>query len=560
MLDAMVANNVDHVFFTSGTEISFYQEAIAKQVATKKANIRLISVLHEHACLNAALGYSAVSGKPTVTAVHVDVGTLHHGGAIHTASRSGLPVLMTAGAPPTAYSGTTKGSRDAAHFWLQEVYDQNAIVRQYVKWEHRLVSHENPGLVVSRALQVAMSEPAGPAYLCLPREIVSTQIDGCQFPTSKELGIGELAGLDAAQIDEIARVLLAARNPIVVSGQGKNPVHVAALVGLCELLGMPATEAASKSYQCFPMDHALFFSNANLSEYDVVLVLDAAVPWNVGSAAPSPTAKIIVIDADPVKMQTPLFEFEAAARITGSAHKATVALTERISSLLDKAGRALISERFKRNADASAQKRNKLDSEAKALSQKSPIDWRWVSHQIGSFCGNNAIVVDDMTHNRLAPYLRLSQPGSYFHNPGSSGGWAPGFALGAKLAAPDRDVVAVTGDGFYGFSTANAALWSAKHVGAPFITVIYQNRSYSTGTVGTAAVYPDGYASKSGYEGGFFDPPIDYAMEAIAAGAYGETVTQPEQILPALERGREAVRAGKPAVISVWLPKLLHNS
>src|SRR5215210_6463773 len=90
---AMGMAGIEYLFFTSGSEICFYQEAIAKCQASGRKAPKLITINHEHISLNAALGYAAVSGKPAVTAVHVDAGTLHHGGAIHTAYRSGLPVL-----------------------------------------------------------------------------------------------------------------------------------------------------------------------------------------------------------------------------------------------------------------------------------------------------------------------------------------------------------------------------------------------------------------------------------------------------------------------------------
>src|SRR5450432_2344753 len=97
---ALAAAGVEYVFFTSGSEIVFYQESIAKAHALGRAAPKLITMTHEHASLNAALGYAAVSGKPAVTAAHVDAGTLHHGAAIHTAMHAGLPVLITAGCPP----------------------------------------------------------------------------------------------------------------------------------------------------------------------------------------------------------------------------------------------------------------------------------------------------------------------------------------------------------------------------------------------------------------------------------------------------------------------------
>ena len=157
---------------------------------------------------------------------------------------------------------------------------------------------------------------------------------------------------------------------------------------------------------------------------------------------------------------------------------------------------------------------------------------------------DNCIVFDEtIAQNQLHDYLNISQPGAYFHNPASSGGWAPGAAFGAKLAAPDKDVIAVSGDGFYMFGTPIHALWAAAHYKAPFMAVVYQNRSYSTGTLRINSVYgKDSYAAKADYDGGYFDPPIDFAKEAEAAGAYGENVTDPAQIEPALRRGLERIR------------------
>src|SRR5262245_11683118 len=153
IIAALEAGGIDHLFFTSGSEIGFFQEATAKARAKgRNKTPRLVTVPHEHASLNAALGFAAVSGRPAITAAHVDCGTQHYGGAVHTAWRSGLPVVMTAGFPPTAYPGSIRGARNGAHLWSQQQWDQNSIVRQYVKWDKRLEYQDNPGLMVSRAI------------------------------------------------------------------------------------------------------------------------------------------------------------------------------------------------------------------------------------------------------------------------------------------------------------------------------------------------------------------------------------------------------------------------
>ncbi len=561
--DAIVAAmghaGVDLLFFHSGAEIAFYQEAVAKAHALGSPAPRLITMTHEHAGLNAALGYAAVSGKPVATAAHVDAGTLNYGGAIHSALHSGLPVMISAGAAPASYTGSLRGSREGGgHIWKQQCYDQNGIVRPYVKWDHRLEYQDNAGLIVSRGLQIALTEPRGPVYLSIPRELALMDAREQSFPSAAQLGIARPAAPDLDAIAKIAARLLAARNPfLVVSESGRDPATVPALVELCELLALPVVNSAQRQYLCFPKDHPLWVGRADLSEADVVLTLEAAIPWVPGPAAPPPDAWIATIDLDPAKLRTPTFEFTADLRVTSAPLTAIGALLDAVRSARSAADRSRIVERASRWAAQGRARRAAVEREVRARAMRTPIDPLWLSYQVGTFAGSETIVLDEtLPGNDLDRYLLCSRPGSLFVNPASSGGWSTGAAFGAKLAAPGRDVLAATGDGFYMFSTANAALWAAAHYKAPFTSVIYQNRSYSTGTTQIARTYPDSYAAKAGYEGGVFDPPIDFAKEAEACGAHGENVRDPGEILPALQRARNANHSGIPAVVAVWLARL----
>jgi len=554
---AMAAGGVEVLFFTSGSELAFYQEAIAKAAALGRSAPRLVLMTHEYPALNAALGYAAVTGKPAATAAHVDVGTQHYGAAIHSAMRSRLPVLITAGAPPVALPGTWRGARDAGHFWLQDVYDQNGIVRQYMKWEHRLERQDNPGLVVSRALQVAMSPPCGPVYVSLPREVVLHRETGASFPTAGDLGIAMPPAPAPAAIEALAdRLSQAVRPAIVVAGSGRDPASVPLLVELCETLALPVVDAASRSYHCFPMDHPLYQGPMSLADCDVVVVLDADVPWVPGPRAPSPEAFVAVIDEDPIKRSIPTYEFEADLRITAGASEALRALLAATHAGPAEAR----DERMRRLTSSSRARVDGARRKAEALATTTPIDPVYVAYCIAKVIGDDGILVDDtLTHNPLHDYLALGGAGRYFRNPGSAGGWGPGFALGAKLGAPQRDVILATGDGFWMYASPTAALWTARQYRAPFLSVVFVNRSYSTGTRAAAALYPDGYAVKGGLEGGYFDPPIDFAKEAEAAGAYGESVRDPAELPAALRRGLEETRRGRPAVIAVWLARMLKD-
>jgi acetolactate synthase-1/2/3 large subunit len=168
-----------------------------------------------------------------------------------------------------------------------------------------------------------------------------------------------------------------------------------------------------------------------------------------------------------------------------------------------------------------------------------------------------AILVNDGLSNGdfARTYARRDLPGTYLRTGSSAGGWGCGAAVGAKIAAPDRDVVLASGDGFFLFGSPTAALWAARFHKAPFLSVVFVNGCYSTGTMGVRDSYPDGYAARANnYPGGTFDPPPDFAKLAETAGGYGENVTEASQVGPALMRGLQHVRSGGLSIIAVHVP------
>lgn len=558
---ALAAGGVDCVFFTSGSEICFYQEAIAKARANGRPTPRLIVMTHEHASLNAALGYSAVTGRPSATAAHVDAGTLHHGGALHTTMHAGLPIVMTAGYPPTSATGSSAAARNSGgHLWLQQTFDQHAIARQYVKWDHALTGHDNPGLLVSRAVQVAASEPAGPVYLSIAPEVSMAPRAAHAFPTAAGLGITVPSAPDPDGVTEIIERLLAAKSPrLVVSASGRNPNTVHELVALCELLGLPVVHAATRRYLSFPMAHPLMQLDGDLSDSDVVVVLESDVPWLPGARAPQDETWVAVLGLDPIANKIPTFEFTADLRLACDSLRAIRALHRAAMARMTKADKARAAERGKNAAMASKKQRDRLRAKVPILEPGRMIQPLQVSQAVAELVDDNAVVFDDtLPHNRLFEFLENKRPGSYFFTPGTSGGWAPGAAFGASLANQGHDIIATTGDGFYMFATPASALWSAVKYGAPYLTVVYQNRSWATGTLRLSKMYPEGYAHQADCDGGYFDPPPDFALEAQSAGAYGENVREAGELHAALRRGLEHVRSGQPAVVSVWLPRHLH--
>lgn len=180
---------------------------------------------------------------------------------------------------------------------------------------------------------------------------------------------------------------------------------------------------------------------------------------------------------------------------------------------------------------------------------------------LDSVLSDDDLLIEEATTNAeaLRQGLRRTLPATLFHPGGSGLGWGLGGALGAKLAAPERRVVAVVGDGSFLFASPSAALWAARAAKAPFLTVVFQNGGYAASRRPVFDLYPDGYsAAANDVVGTRFDDPPDFARLARACGAAGETVAEPAGLVPALERGLAAVAAGSCAVVvlpvrSPWL-------
>ena len=245
----------------------------------------------------------------------------------------------------------------------------------------------------------------------------------------------------------------------------------------------------------------------------------ASRPWSSPPTCGSPPTRCSTIEA---------LEAEIRSRITPRRPRA-----------LRGARRALGAKLGRAPAEARPTRRRRA-------STKTPIDGKWLSYQIGQALDDDCVVFDDtIVLNQVHDYLQCDRPGSYFHNPASSGGWAPGAAFGAKLAAPDRDVVAITGDGFYMFASAIHSLWSCAALQrAVSDDRLSEPQLFHRHDPRRAQLSGRLFAAKAGYDGGYFDPPIDFAKEAEAAGAYGENVTDPAEVGPAIQRGLESVRNG----------------
>ena len=168
----LVESGVEVLYINSGTDTFPVQEAIARRQSMGMSVPRVVLCLDEAVAGAAAHGHYAVTGRPQAVLVHVDVGTQQVGGALHNAQRGGAAMLICAGRSPYTIDQGVPGGRSSPIHWQQEQLDQHGIVRNYTKWDYQAYRASMMATAVQRGLQVAASDPPGPTYLSLPREVL----------------------------------------------------------------------------------------------------------------------------------------------------------------------------------------------------------------------------------------------------------------------------------------------------------------------------------------------------------------------------------------------------
>jgi len=230
----LAARGVEYLFGNAGTDFAPVIEAYARRGAHGQLLPRPITVPHEAPAVGMAHGYAMITGRPQAVMVHVIVGTANALGGVINAARGNVPMLFTAGRNPITEAGF-RGSRERQIHWAQESFDQGAMVREFVKWDYELRNFAQLETVVDRALAITQAEPQGPVYLTLPREVLAERHESFEYsdPSRAPRPSDVVAAPDA--IEEAARLLAAARNPVVITkALGRDPRAVEAMVELAD--------------------------------------------------------------------------------------------------------------------------------------------------------------------------------------------------------------------------------------------------------------------------------------------------------------------------------------
>lgn len=541
LLDALHAHGVEYFFANAGTDFPPVIEAFARGAEIARAYPRPMVVPHESVAVGMAHGYYLATGRAQAVMVHVNVGTANCLNNLINAARDNVPILLLAGRTPVTERGR-KGSRTRPIHWAQEMFDQAGMLREIVKWDYELRYPEQAADAVRRAVEIAMSPPRGPVYLVLPREALAGDVPAHIDVSPRAVPAAPRPDPDA--VARLAQWIAAADFPLVIaSASGRDPAAVPALAHLAERFGVGVVSAWPR-YVNLPASHPMHLGYAPgeaLREADLVVVLEADAPWFPQLESPRAGARVAHVGIDPAFARYPMRSFPSDLAIAGEPRVVLEALAAALGSHV---GDARIEARRAKLAARAAVRRPQAHA-------SDPITPEWISRCIAEAKGDDALVINE--YPLRLDHCAFERPGSYFGlSPAGGLGWGLGAALGAKLAAPQRLVIATLGDGAYVFANPTAGHWAARAYGLPILTVVFNNSRWAAVRNSTVAMYKDGVAARAG--GTLLadlSPSPDYAKLVEAHGGYGERVARAAALPDALARAIAATRGGRQALLDV---------
>lgn len=509
---------------------------------------------HEMTALSAAHGYAMVTRRPQLVLVHVDVGTQNLGGSIHNAARGRVPAIIVAGLSPVTENAGVKAGRNEFIHDLQDAPRQQEIVAQYMKWSYELRAPEAVDGVVLRAMQLATMEPQGPIYLTGAREVWEgvAPVSGesiADWPTPA------VSGLPSDAVGEIADALIASERPLVITSYlGRNAAAVDHLVALSDRIGMAITEV-SPSYMNFPGNHPHHLGyqrNTLIEEADFLLLLDVDVPWLKSRVSPRDDARVAHIDIDPIKSGLGFWHYPCQWSFQADAGEALAQLVSAVGE----------------EPPQSDPRRQWIQASRDSLPPtpdppgSGPITATELSQAIRTLINERSVVVfESPTATEIIPsVLRLSERGSYLNSGGTGLGWGINAAVGAKLARPEAEVLALVGDGCFQFGVPSSAYWVAATYDIPFLTVIFNNGGWNAPKFSTLGVHPDGQAHRNDTFWATMTAGMKLADIARASGDIaGFQIDRREDLLDTLKEAMGLVRSGQPAVVDVRITPFSHQ-
>jgi acetolactate synthase I/II/III large subunit len=518
--------------------------------ACQKVGIEFVSFRHEQMAAHAADAYYRLSHKLAVVNVHLSPGLTNALTGVASAAADSTPMLVIAGNTPSYHHAREphQGIR------LHADASQGDIFRPICKRVWRIDDAKYLADVMPRALNVAQTGRPGAVLLDVPMDVFSQQTNATPVTVARRPNF-ERAAASPEGIAAAASLLLGAKAPVIFAGNGVTQAEASGeLRDVAELLGAPvATTLMAKGV--FPEDHALSVgmtgiwgtrvANDLTRSADVILAVGTTFgeadcsSWNPNYTFSFPPTRLIQIDIDPQELGK---IYPVDAGLVGDA-KATL---RDLAAALRRGAPRPSAERAADLQTRKAAWQRELSAEQRNGGK--PIHPARLLNEISRVAPKDTVFVTDVGWNKngAGQQLVTTLPQSFITSGGlATMGYSPAAAIGAKIAAPNRPVVALVGDG--GFLSVAGAVTTAVELGIPVVWVIFNNFCFSTiRTVGTT-YFNNSYGTEFRTpDGEPYNP--DFLLFAQAFGIEGARVEEPDDLPAALTR---ALASNVPYILEV---------
>jgi thiamine pyrophosphate-dependent acetolactate synthase large subunit-like protein len=570
MVDVIKTLDIDYLPCLPGSTFRGLHESFINNPPHPNQKPEFISCLHEEASVAMAHGYAKVAGKPLVVMVHGTVGLQHASMAIYNAYADRVPMMILSGNANDAME------RRPGVEWQHSVQDGAALVRDFVKWD------DNPGSLQAwaestiRAYQLTTAVPTAPVLLIADTKLQEEPLEsheeaGLKIPKYRPLGAPQA---DAGGVRELAKMLVAAENPvIIVDRYARTDQGPALLAKLAETLNAPVVDRRGRMN--FPNRHPLNLTPRGsqlIRQADMILGLEMTDFYGVLNSMTDqlsrqahshikPTTKVAHISSRNLLIHANYQDFQRFSSLdldlAGDAEATMPTLIAAVKkelsddrkSTLEARGQKLMgqSKGFADSAwksagagwDASPISTARLDAEIWAQIKDDP-DW--------------ALATD---HAGWASRLWV-QDKPWHHNGGSGAagvGQGSPAAVGAALANKQagRYTLAIVGDGDFNM-VGPGSLWTAAHHQLPLLMVVHNNRAYHQEVmhIQRMANRHNRGIDRGGIGSTIANPDINYAKLAQAMGVQGlGPISDPKDLAPAIKTALATVKKGEPALIDV---------
>ncbi|MFZ5969745.1 MAG: thiamine pyrophosphate-binding protein [Bacillota bacterium] len=548
LVDYLERRGIEHVFGLCGHTV------IAMLDPLKDSKLKFISVRHEQLAAHAADAYARVTKKASVVLCHLGPGLTNAATGVANAALDSVPMVVIAGDVPSFYYGKHPHQEVNMH----ADGSQFEIYRPFVKRAWRIDKPELFPEILDKAFRLAESGRPGPVLISVPMDMFSRELDTCLFErTYHDAPKTIKPALPKETAVEIAKMLIEAERPVIHAGGQIVPCEASKeLTALVDFLDIPVTRTLM-GQGAISDKHPLHvgmtgfwgtnFVNGTAVNADVILGIGTrfaeadSSSWYAGVTFNIPQTKLIQIDLDPVEIGR---NYPVAIGAVADPKQALKAILEAAKELKPEG----IDRPELRKEIAEYRVAFKASNKEISEDNRFPMTPQRILKDVREVFPEDGIIATDVGWNKngVGQQFEITQPGTILHPGGlATMGFGPAAILGAKLAAPDKKVITLVGDG--GFGANPSVMATAVEYNIPVVWVVMNNGAFGTiagleaahyhHSFGTIFKRPDGTA---------YNP--EWAEVAKAYGIKSKRITSAEEFKAAF---KEALEANEPYLLDV---------